>query len=587
MKKRLLSKKWVQNLKILDIAFQPILNIHTGQTFAVEALLRNYEEVGFGSIFALFDAVYEENLLYAFDLKLRKKALKKFVEIQGYEKIKLFYNLDNRLLEMSDFSRGNTVKLLERYGMSKKTLCFEISERHEISNIQRMQEVLTHYKEEKYCIAVDDFGVGYSGYKLLYDSKPDIIKIDRFFLTDIHSDVKKKVMTRSITHLAIQLGIKVIAEGIQTKEELLTCRDIGCHFIQGYLIQKPTKEPLEILSSYPHIVQILSNEKRASLSNYQIEAHLDKSPSLQVDTEMLQVIHYFQKNPCIERVVVVNEMHEPVGVLLENKIKEFIYSPYGRSLMSNSATVKFKLKNLIQPCGTTEVNTNMSTIIELFSNSPESAGIILTNNAKYYGCLSARAIITIMNEQNLLYAREQNPLTKLPGNSLIEKYISEIGTNRNFYILCYFDLDNFKAFNDVYGFRNGDRAIILFADILKKNLPSEFFKAHIGGDDFFIAVQSSESDEQRHLDAITAAVLKFCNDARDLYSQEDKERGYILSSDREGNKKKFPLLSVSASVLMVRQSSKKRDVDSINEVFSFEKKIAKQEASHISLSCML
>lgn len=276
-----------------------------------------------------------------------------------------------------------------------------------------------------------------------------------------------------------------------------------------------------------------------------------------------------------------------MGILLESKIKEYIYSPYGRSLMTNSTTMKLKLKNLLQPCGVTEVNANMSTIIELFSNNPESVGIILTNNAKYYGFLSARAIITIMNEQNLLYAREQNPLTKLPGNSMIEKYLHDVSKSNEFYILCYFDLDNFKAFNDVYGFRNGDRAIILFADILKKNLSQEFFKAHIGGDDFFIAIQSSYDDEEKNLEAIAKIVQKFCDDTRELYSKEDKENGYILSTDREGNKKTFPLLSVSASVLMVRNGSKKRDVNTLNEIFSFQKKVAKQEANHISISCML
>ena len=223
--KNSLPKKWIQNLKVLDVAFQPILNIQTGKIFAVEALLRNYQEAGFSSIFDLFDEVYKDNLLYSFDLKLRKKALKKFITIYGYENIKLFYNLDNRLLEMPNFTQGNTNKLLNRYGVDKNSICFEISERHEISNTSSMEEILTHYKDENFCIAIDDFGVGYSGYKLLYECKPDIIKVDRFFLADIQKDIKKKIMTRSITSLAIQLGIKVVAEGVETKEELL--RDIN------------------------------------------------------------------------------------------------------------------------------------------------------------------------------------------------------------------------------------------------------------------------------------------------------------------------------------------------------------------------
>ncbi|MBE0514800.1 EAL domain-containing protein [Sulfurimonas sp.] len=256
-----LPKKWIRNLKTLDVAFQPIVNIHTGKIFAVEALLRNYNEVGFSSIFELFDTVYKDNLLYSFDLKLRKKALKKLITIDGQEEIKLFYNLDNRLLDMPNFKHGNTGKLLKHYGIGKNRICFEISERHEISNVSRMQEVLAHYKSEDFCIAIDDFGVGYSGYKLLYDSKPDIIKIDRFFLSDIQKDAKKKLMARSITHLAVQLGIKVIAEGIETKEELLTCRNIGCHFAQGYFIQRPTLLASEIAQEYPHILDILDTKQ--------------------------------------------------------------------------------------------------------------------------------------------------------------------------------------------------------------------------------------------------------------------------------------------------------------------------------------
>ncbi|MDT8338630.1 MAG: GGDEF domain-containing protein [Sulfurimonas sp.] len=582
-----LPKKWIRNLKTLDVAFQPIVNIHTGKIFAVEALLRNYKEVGFNSIFELFDTVYEDNLLYSFDLKLRKKALKKLITIDNQEEIKLFYNLDNRLLDMPNFKHGNTGKLLKHYGIGKNRICFEISERHEISNVSRMQEVLAHYKSEDFCIAIDDFGVGYSGYKLLYDSKPDIIKIDRFFLSDIQKDAKKKLMARSITHLAVQLGIKVIAEGIETKEELLTCRDIGCHFVQGYFIQRPTLLASEIAQEYPHVLNILNSEKRVTESACQIETFLDTTPPFSIDAEVKNVVEYFQKNPLTDTVTIVNSNNEPVGILQENKIKEFIYSPYGRSLLTNNGAKKSKLINLIEPCGITEINCNMSTIIELFSNNSESIGIILTNNSKYYGFLSARAIITIMSEQNIIHAREQNPLTKLPGNSMIEKLISEIIESEKTYILCYFDLDNFKAFNDVYGFRNGDRAIMLFADILRKNLPPEFFKGHIGGDDFFVAVESTKENEEKYTEALSKIVQKFEYDARELYSKEDKKKNYIISTDREGSKKRFPLLCVSASVLVVRSNASRRNADHINNILSLQKKVAKQESSHISISCLL
>ncbi|ADN09921.1 EAL domain-containing protein [Sulfurimonas autotrophica] len=257
-----LTQHWKNNLEILDVAFQPIINIQTGKIYGVEALLRNFQDVGFRSIFSLFDTVYNEKLLYSFDLALREKAFKKYTQIQNYKDIKLFYNLDNRLISMENFSTGNTTKILKKFNIEKANICFEISERHEISGEYDLEKILQHYKSEDYSIAVDDFGVGYSGYKLLYDSTPDIIKIDRFFLQGLEKNRKKKLMVRNITHLAIELGIKVIAEGVETKEEYLTCKDIGCHLAQGYFIQKPTKNTKKIHQIYMNISDIINNNKR-------------------------------------------------------------------------------------------------------------------------------------------------------------------------------------------------------------------------------------------------------------------------------------------------------------------------------------
>jgi len=241
----------------------------------------------------------------------------------------------------------------------------------------------------------------------------------------------------------------------------------------------------------------------------------------------------------------------------------------------------------MKPCGIADINSDISVIIELFSNNPESIGIIITQNSQYYGFLSARAIITIMNEQNLLYAREQNPLTKLPGNTMIEKYLASTSSSESTFLLSYFDLDNFKAFNDVYGFRNGDRVIQLFADILRKNLPQEYFKAHIGGDDFFIAMEIKKYDEDECALQIQELIKKFTDDVKEFYSQEDKDRGYILSKDRSEQEKTFPLLTVSASIVIVHENTKKRCLQSINKVLSMQKKVAKSATNHISMSCLL
>ncbi|WP_455756905.1 EAL domain-containing protein [Sulfurimonas sp.] len=581
-----LPKIWIDNLEILDIAFQPILNIHTGELYAVEALLRNYQEVGFRSIFSLFDQVYKDNILYKFDIALREKALLKFTTIKDYKNIRLFYNLDNRLLEMPDFSHGNTTKILKKLDVKKENICFEISERHEISSECNIEKVLQHYKDEKFSIAIDDFGIGYSGYKLLYDFTPDIIKIDRFFLQNIEKKIKKKLLVRNITHLAMQLGIKVIAEGVETKEELLTCKDIGCHLVQGYLVQRPTTDVDEIIPLYTHIESCVKHNNRENL-NAKIESYLEKTKSLDINMKMSSVIEYFKKNRATTIIPVVNSYNEPMGILHESQIKDFLYSPYGMSLLLNDGSNKSKLKSFINSCAYTDINSDISTIIELFSNDNESSGIIITKNSKYYGFLSTRSIISIINEENLLLARDQNPLTKLPGNRVIDKYLLDVTKNDNSYMLCYFDLDNFKPFNDVYGFRNGDRVIQLFADILRKHLTQKFFKGHIGGDDFFCAINICEENEEDCIIEVSNIVKKFSEDVKSFYSQEDKKNNYIVSVDRDNNKKKFPLLTVSASSVILGKNTKYRSLENINNILSVEKKVAKNSKEHISISSLL
>ncbi len=581
-----LTALWANNLEILDVAFQPILNMHTGELYGVEALLRNHQDIGFKSIFSLFDQVYKENLLYAFDIALRKKAFLKFTKIKNYKEIKLFYNLDNRLLEMPDFSHGNTIEILKEFKIKKNSLFFEVSERLEISSECNIESILQHYKDENFSIAIDDFGVGYSGYKLLHDFTPDIIKIDRFFLQSIEKNIKKRLLVRNITHLAIQLGIKVLAEGVETKEELLTCRDIGCHLMQGYLIQRPTKDTYEISQKYEHIDEILKNNNRIN-SNKKIESFIDRPNPLNINTKMSSVVRYFKEKKVVDIVPIVNSHDEPVGILLENQIKDFLYSPYGMSILLNEGSDKSKLKNFINSCACADINSDISLIIELFSNDNESNGIIITKNSKYYGFLSMRSIVGIINEENLISARDQNPITKLPGNRIIDKYLMDVCESTDSYLLCYFDLDNFKPFNDVYGFRNGDRIIHLIADILKKHLPKSYFIGHIGGDDFFCGVKVDDKKFEDLIKDIVLIIENFGDEVVSFYSPKDRENGYITSVDREGNKKRFPLLAVSASVVTIDSIAKNRTIEDINYSLSKGKKVAKSSIKHMSVSNLL
>ena len=151
-------------------------------------------------------------------------------------------NLDNRILDSRDYRIGGTQALLNGLGVRPGRVCFEISERHKI-NTDSATETLSVYRRQGYRLAIDDFGAGYAGLALLYDQQPDILKIDRFFISDIPRDEKKRLFVTAMVELAHALDIQVIAEGVETTEELAACRSVGCDLAQGWHIGMPKPFP--------------------------------------------------------------------------------------------------------------------------------------------------------------------------------------------------------------------------------------------------------------------------------------------------------------------------------------------------------
>lgn len=238
-----LKNKWLTIVDKLTFAFQPIVNINNGKVIAYESLLRDYKKAGFISIDELFNKAYKEKTLYALDTLLREKALALLRKLyQKNDSFYMFYNIDNRILEMNDYKNGITKKLLKKMGYKNDFIGFEISEKHEFKEFDEAQSVFEHYSKQGFSIIIDDFGTGLSGLKMLYYLEPQYIKIDRFFITDILNDKKKRIFVKNIINMAHQLKIKVLAKGLETEEEFNICKEIGCDMVQGFYILRPIRD---------------------------------------------------------------------------------------------------------------------------------------------------------------------------------------------------------------------------------------------------------------------------------------------------------------------------------------------------------
>ncbi len=170
--------------------------------------------------------------------------------------------------------------------------------------------------------------------------------------------------------------------------------------------------------------------------------------------------------------------------------------------------------------------------------------------------------------------RRISPLTGLPGNVQIQTEMKKRLLKRDAFAVMYFDLDNFKAYNDVYGFSNGDEVIKLLARIIVKNIHNiEYgnnFIGHIGGDDFVAIIDKYDYDKicKEIIDEFDKKILEY-------YTDEDIERGYVEVANRKGIIEQFPIVSLSIAVVEVENGNFVSPLE-IGEVSAQVKHMAKE-----------
>ena len=278
----------------------------------------------------------------------------------------------------------------------------------------------------------------------------------------------------------------------------------------------------------------------------------------------------------------VNQYDEPVGIIRESAFKEYIFSKFGRQLLENPSFGK-DLTRFISKIPIADIHSSVEKLIETYTHFNNNEGLIMVDDMRYVGLLSTNALLKLINEKNLTQARNQNPLSKLPGNTMIHEYFSEaLADMSHTYHLAYFDFDNFKPYNDQYGFRNGDRLILMFADLLKKAAMREKrFVGHVGGDDFFIGVKGSTREGVEK--EMQKLALNFKKNAESFYDKESMENGYIMAKDRDGVMRRMPLITVSVAVLELPAGVDRQcTIEDAGNIIAMLKKEAKHSPSGVA-----
>jgi diguanylate cyclase (GGDEF)-like protein len=579
----LLCRTPKDTLTKLDYALQPVVDIGTGVVYGYEAQIRNCDLVGAQSPDELIDFAHAEGYLPQLEAQLLVKAMKRFGNLKIAQGTKLYFKLDGRDLGHDDDPRMRLGKLVAEAGLQVNQICLEFSERHQQTFTDVTHHAVNDLRQLGFLIALDDFGRGSSELRLLHDMSPDYVKIDRFFLNGIDSDARRKLFVTTVANLAHVLGARVIAEGVETESEFKACREAGCDLIQGYFVAKPFQERSSAKLFYDHVrAPGVGRKRREELDR--IRNELIKLPTIQSGASMNDLLDMVVHNQQASVVPVVDTNNEPRGLIHERDLKAYLYAGAPGD-DDEKAALDFPLRSFVRACPIADIDSNADMLLVTFASSINSDGIIITENFRYAGFLSATSLLKIIHEKRLQEAQDQNPLTRLPGNGAVSRFIAESGRkgahDRH---LCYLDFDNFKPFNDTYGYRQGDRAIILFSELLQRHVSeSDTFYGHIGGDDFFAGFQNvDQTDVAARMLALKRA---FRLDVESFYDAKHREQGFIEAQDRFGTTRQFPLLQCSISILSLPKGVT-LNPDTLNHEIMDLKRAAKRSDDGLAVKCL-
>lgn len=559
--------------KMIKTVFQPIISLRDGSILGHEALSRITCESEIKNTDILFTIAGECKRLWDLELLCRTMALETAYSfmIPPYNK-KLFINVNPNTLHDENFRKGFTKDFLMQYEIAPHNVIFEITERNVITDMNGFMATIDHYKGQDYRIAIDDAGAGYSGLNLISDVNPNYIKLDMKLIRGIDGDSLKFALVKGLVEFSKASNINLIAEGIETYEELDTLVNLGVQYGQGYLIQMPDAEVKEIEQSVLQALKKINLKRnhiyQSNISDIYIRNLCTYTDIITSREKVSDVYDTFTHNhDCFGLCVVENEM--PVGIVTQEKLALKLSGNYGYALYQNKLISKLMDNNFLSVDHNTPVSA-VSSMAMSRSNDKLYDFIVVTENDKYVGTVTIKDLLKKTTEIEISAARHQNPLSGLPGNLIIEQKLSQCLENNIEYSVAYLDIDNFKAYNDVYGFENGDLVIKLLADILRKSVSCEQFVGHIGGDDFAVVVYDHVTE-----DYFNDIVDQFEHEVLSLYNQTDILNGYITTTNRHGQLEQFPLITLT-SVVANNKTRKFNNVFELTAMLATLKKIAKQ-----------
>lgn len=535
----------------LHPVFQPIVSLRDGLIYSHEALIRGPLDTLFHTPEALLTAAADEGLNFEFENCCVTAALARWGQLR--ESGRLFVNISAVVLVqvLKDCGREALIDLICGFGVLPRMLVLEITEYERVTDMDYLASVVCEVRSAGVSLALDDFGDGRSSLRLWSQIKPEFVKIDKYFTKDISQHADKLKVIQALQQIAVIFNTSLVAEGIETEEDLRVLRDLGIEYGQGYFLGRPALRPheqVEILAQevmQNRRVAVFPELRRAANAGSLSRLAVVAAPTVGLTSTNDELAALFSGHAKLHSVAVVED-ERPVGIInrarFMNEYGKLYYREiWGRKPCLIHATLEPRL---------IERNHNVDELISILTSDDQRYlvdGFVATNNGRYEGVGTGEQLVRSVTETRIEAARHANPLTFLPGNIPISQHIERLLSSGVEFVACYADLNNFKPFNDLYGYWRGDEMIRQVARLALAHCdPQRDFVGHVGGDDFIILYQSGDWELQ-----CQQLVAEFSRCAIELFDAPAREAGGIHAKDRYGVSRFFPLTTISIGAVKI------------------------------------
>ncbi len=524
----------------LESLFQPIVVLKQYQIIGYHASIQGPVDTVLQSSAALYEAADH----YQLSVRLQQIALATIIENYAKFKLsqKLFLNVNLSFLSELDFKIEHIVDHIDRCGLDHHEIVIILSSlpHHDYKLIL---EKVTCLRNQEFKIGLYDLDTSYSSIRQWSELLPDFVIINKHIIQALPDDLCNLNFIRLLQTLAHGMNCHLLAEGVDHQHQIDNLTELAVSAAYGYYFAEPTSAPsLHTPLNFPpiHINHLLP--PLGATTTITIEGICRRMPHIESNTKVKATLKFLQKFNDQDIFPVLNNTI-PVGLISKNSFLSHVFSSnYGLDLFGHKPITEFLEENPL----IVESSLSIEEVSQLLtSNAYFNKAFVVTHRGNYLGVGVILDLLQAMTHLQIQNAQHANPLTLLPGSHALNSMMDRLLSKNQLFTVAYFDLDNFKPYNDIYGYSQGDEIIKLVAKLLKKHvIPSTSHIGHIGGDDFIVIFTTEEWQAccERILQEFSNRVLKY-------YHAEHRQSRTISSHNRQGELCTFPLLSLSIGIV--------------------------------------